>query len=127
MSIKKSSKTYIQTTGKILGNSSRLNIYNIFRITETGQSFLNHFRSFEIVSGVKNDNAYFDPYTVLEDDWWDNISYQSYGTSSYWYLLCLTNDVVNPYEELITGTKVKVLKGSYLYQVFKGMKEISKL
>jgi len=127
MSIKSPDRKFISITGQRLGTSSRLNIYNIFRITETNQYFLNIFRSVEIIDSIKNDNRYFDVVKALEDDWWDNISYQHYGTSYYWYLLCELNDVINPYEELVPGQIVKVLKKDYLYEVFKDMKDISKL
>jgi hypothetical protein len=127
MSIKKTDKKYIDLTKQRLASASRLNTYNIFRITETNQYFLNHFRSFEMVTAVKNNDAYFDPYTAIEDDWWDNISFQYYGTSYYWYIICIINDIVNPYEELIPGMKIKLLKNSYLYEILKGIKDISKL
>jgi hypothetical protein len=127
MSIKKSDKKFVDVSKQRLGTSSRLNIYNIFRVTETNQHFLNHFRSFEIIDDIKNDNRYFDVVKALEDEWWDNISYQHYGTSYYWYLLCELNDIVNPYEQLDAGQVVKVLKQTYLYGIFRGMKEISKL
>lgn len=127
MSIKTTDKKYIDITRQRLSTSSRLNTYNIFRITETNQYFLNMFRSFEIVGDVKTDNRYFTVVTALEDEWWDNISYQHYGTSYYWYLLCELNDIINPYEELVAGQTVKVLKQSYLYEVFKNMNNISQL
>jgi hypothetical protein len=127
MSIKKSNKTFIDLTRQRLNTSSRLNTYNIFRITETNQYFLNIFRAFEVTSKVKQDNRYFFLYTALEDEWWDNISFQHYGTSYYWYLLCELNDVVNPYEQLESGQQIKVLRQSYLYEVFKDMSRISKL
>lgn len=127
MSIKSTDKTYYDITGQRLKNYSRLNIYNTFRITETNQFFLNHFRYYEIISDVKNDNRYFDLYDALEEDWWDNISYQHYGTPQYWYLLCELNDVVNPYEQLTPGLKIKVLKKTYFYDLFKSMKEVSRL
>ena len=127
MSIKKTDKRYLDITRQRLSTSSRLNVYNTFRITETNQYFLNHFRSFEIINDVKNNNAYFDSHIALESEWWDNISDKFYGTPQYWHIICNLNDVVNPYEELVAGQKIKVMKKSYLYEIFKGMKDISKL
>ena len=127
MSIKTTDKKYLDITGQRLSTSSRLNIYNIFRITETNQYFLNHFRSFEVIATVKSNDMFFDLYVVLEDEWWDNISNKFYDTPYFWYLICSINDVVNPYEELITGMTIKVLKKTYLYEVFKDMMDISKL
>ena len=125
--IKSSSKNFIDIAKQRLSTSSRLNTYNIFRITETNQHFMNVFRSFEITSDVKNDNKFFTLHTALEDEWWDNISFTYYSTSYYWYMLCELNDIVNPYEELVAGQSVKVLRQSYLYELFKGMADISEL
>ncbi|MCK5015888.1 MAG: hypothetical protein KAS32_02355 [Candidatus Peribacteraceae bacterium] len=127
MSIKTTDKSFIDITNQRLSTSSRLNTYNIFRITETNQYFLNIFRNFEIVDDVKNDNKYFTIYVALEDEWWDNVSFTHYGTSYYWYLLCELNDIVNPYEQLAEGQQIKVLKQTYLYELFKNMTTISKL
>ena len=127
MSIKTTDKKYLDITNQRLSTSSRLNIYNIFRITETNQYFLNHFRAFEIVNTVKNNDMFFDPYVVLEDEWWDNISSKFYDTPYFWYIICIINDIVNPYEELVAGMMIKVFKKIYLYEVFKDIAEISKL
>jgi hypothetical protein len=70
---------------------------------------------------------FFDSYNALENEWWDNISEKFYGTPYYWYLICSLNDIINPYEELVVGQKIKILKQTYLYPVFKNIKDISKL
>lgn len=127
MAVKTTDKKFIDLAKQRLSTSSRLNTYNIFRITETNQYFLNIFRSFSIVDDVKEDNRYFELYTALEDEWWDNISFKYYGTSFYWYLICELNDIVNPYEELVVGQSIKVLKQKYLYEIFKNMSDIADL
>lgn len=80
-----------------------------------------------MVDEIKEDSAFFNIHVALEDEWWDNISFEYYGTSQFWYIICQINDIVNPYEELVPGQQVKVLKQSYLYEVFKNMAEISEL
>jgi hypothetical protein len=127
MSIKTTEKRYVDITRQRLSTSSRLNTYNIFRITETNQYFLNHFRFFDVVKDVKSNDMFFDSYNALENEWWDNISEKFYGTPYYWYLICSLNDIINPYEELVVGQKIKILKQTYLYPVFKNIKDISKL
>lgn len=127
MSIKKATKKYRDITKQRLSTASRLNIYNIFRITETNQNFLNHFRYFEIVDSIKNNNAYWDIYVTEENDWWDNISFKFYETSYYWYLLCELNDIINPYEEIQAGQQVKVLRQAFMYEIFKDMSDIAEL
>lgn len=127
MSIKKTDKKFFDVARQRLSTSSRLNTYDVLKITETNQYFLNHFRSFSIKDEIKSDDRYFESYEMEQDDWWDNISYKFYDTGKYWYLLCVLNDVINPYEDVYPGKKIKVLKSTYLYDVLRDIKDISKL
>jgi len=127
MAIKRSNKTYTKVTGINNPFSSRINAYNILKITETNQYFLNIFKHFELSNQVKNDDSYFTKYVCLDTEWWDNISYKHYQTSYYWYILAELNDVVNPFESLYEGKIVKVLKPSYFYYIFRDFKGIREL
>ena len=127
MAIIKSKKTYTDITGINNPFSSRLNAYNILKITDTNQYFLNIFKHFEISKEIKNDDSYFTKYVCIDTDWWDNISYEHYQTSYYWYVLAELNDVINPFESLYEGKMVKVLKPSYFYYIFRDFKSIREL
>ena len=127
MAIKKSGRRYRKITGKRLSLSSRLNVYNILFETADNSYFLNIFRNFTVLDNIKENNVYFDLYEAEDDDWWDNISYQYYDTERLWWLVCEMNNIVNPYEELVSGQEIKVLKEAYLYNVFKNLIDISKL
>ena len=106
---------------------SRLNVYNILFETRDNTYFLNLFRNFAVRDNVKENNVYFNIYIAEEEDWWDNISYKYYDTERLWWLVCEMNDIVNPYEDMVAGQQIKVLKEGYLYNVFKNLTEISKL
>ena len=127
MAIRRSQKTYTDVTGINNPFSSRINAYNILEITQTNQYFLNIFKHFELSNQVKNDDNYFTKYVCLDTEWWDNISYEHYQTSYYWYILAELNDVVNPFESLYEGKIVKVLKPSYFYYIFRDFKSIREL
>ena len=127
MAVVTTDKEFKDITSQKLKTSSRLNTYNNLTITETNQHFLNHFRSFELSPDIKNDNNYFIIHVALENEWWDNISAQYYDTPYYWFILCELNNIINPYEELVAGQTVKVLKVSYMYDIFKELRGISKL
>ena len=127
MSIKKTDKTFTDVTNIILPSNSRLNVYNNLNITETNQYFLNVFKYYEIPRSIKDNDAYFTKHTCGDSEWWDNISYEYYTTSYFWYILCELNDVVNPYESLYEGKMVKVLDTSYLYYIFRDFKGIREL
>lgn len=38
----------------------------------------------------------------------DNISYNMYGTERYWWIICLVNGIMNPFDELVIGTVLKL-------------------
>tara|TARA_R110002012_G_scaffold313996_3_gene526289 strand:+ start:1044 stop:1334 length:291 start_codon:yes stop_codon:yes gene_type:complete len=38
----------------------------------------------------------------------DLISYSLYGTTSNWWIICVVNDIFDPFEELIAGKKIKI-------------------
>lgn len=38
----------------------------------------------------------------------DLLSYEAYGTVSYWWLICLANNITNPFEELTPGKQIKI-------------------
>jgi hypothetical protein len=124
--LKETDKVYRELTDIRLLTSSRLNLYNILVDKPTNVYFNNLFRSIEI-SNIMDNNNYFDIYTTEMTDWWDNISDKFYGTSTLWYLLCVMNKIINPYEEIDEGQQIKVLKKEYLYNIFRDMKNISKL
>ena len=127
MSIKRTNKTYRDITNINLQSNSRLNAYNPLNVTETNQFFLNVFKYFEIPRYIKDNDAYFTKHVCGDSEWWDNISYEYYKTSYFWYVLCEFNDVVNPYESLYEGKMVKVIDTSYLYYIFRDFKDIRDL
>lgn len=38
----------------------------------------------------------------------DLISHSIYGTTSNWWIICVVNDIIDPFEELIPGKKIKI-------------------
>ena len=127
MAIKVIDKKFRVLTGQVLPVTSRLRMFNILQETETNEYFMNIFRNYKIADYVKGNNVYFELYTCEEEDWWDNISYKYYNTEKLWWLVCEMNDITNPYEEMDEGLQVKVLKETYLYNIFKTISEIARL
>ncbi len=38
----------------------------------------------------------------------DLISYSIYGTTANWWVICVANDIIDPFEELKAGNKIKL-------------------
>lgn len=54
------------------------------------------------------------PYTTL--------SYQIYGTQDLWWLLCLTNNIKNPVQNIEPGTEIIILKQDVVSTILKQIK-----
>ena len=114
-----------QESGRTIYDSSQLSMFNVLLDYDT--KLLNIWKSFSIRDDVTNSIIYYDTYTVEANDWWDSISYTVYGECSYWWTIALVNNIVNPFEELIAGESIKILKKKYMYQLVKEVKSTSTL
>ncbi len=38
----------------------------------------------------------------------DLLSYEVYGTTDYWWVICLANDIIDPFEQFKAGKQIKV-------------------
>lgn len=125
--ITKSSKDYSSLTLQNITNTSRIQMYNILYDTELKEYFLNIFKSYIVSEDNLNTEQLFYYHTVEDEDWLDTISYKYYDTPGLWWLVCIPNKMVNPFEGLVVGDIIKVLKEKYLYIIFTDMKRISRL
>lgn len=122
-------KTFEQVTGNPLPNTSQLRLFNIMLDEDRLTKFINLFKSLNINSTILNDVSLFETYHVEGDGqaWWDNISYDVYGTPLLWWAVALFNDVTNPFEELDPGQNLYILKPTQLFQLFKDIEVVSEL
>lgn len=107
--------------------SSNLRLYSVLEDSSDKTPFLNVFRSYAVSEDVYNNESLFDYYTVLEDDWLDNISNKHYRTPFLWWVVALFNGITNPYEVLEEGNVLRVLKYSNIYTIFDDITEIESL
>ena len=126
MTITKVDESFYELTGRRMGNISQLKLFNILRDHDS-TSFMNIWRTFSLNDSVTTDVTFYDSYEVGDDSWWDNISYEIYGTPHLWWIIALMNEVVNPFEELIEGTNINYLREEYLYVLFKDIERLSDL
>lgn len=120
------SESFTDITGEDLSNVSQLKLFNILQ-DENGTRLQNIWRSYSLNDDVTGQTVFYDTYEMEDEDWWENISYQYYETPSLWWILCIMNNVQNPFEELEPGQETKILKGAYIYQLIKEMEIISEL
>jgi len=109
-----------------LSNDSRLHMFNAIKDDKSNYYF-NIFKNHTIPDIILNNPDYYNTYIIDNDDWWDNISAHWYKTSELWWLVCFTNNIINPYEDIYPGMIIKILKKEYYGDVMQKLKEISKL
>ena len=85
------------------------NLFNIY-LNEDNEYYYNIMRTVNI-EGLDNiDMSYFETYIYKEQDSWTVLSYKFYGTTRLWWLICKVNNIFNPFERPVEGTKIIYLK-----------------
>ena len=125
--MQKSESSFQTITGHTLRQSSHLNLYPVYNDTIDDETYLNIFRAYVINDEVQEDVIFYDIHEITNDGWWDNISYSFYNDVSYWWVIVMMNDIQNPFEEIVDGQQIKVLKGNQIVKLLDDMRGISKL
>jgi hypothetical protein len=108
-------------------NNSSFSYENFFNIYETDQGyrFYNLLKNISIFASNNSEieQEYISDYT----DTWYSISYRVYGTLNLWWLVCLYNNIPNPFERIKARTVLKVLKpemvGIVISEIIKELKK----
>jgi nucleoid-associated protein YgaU len=126
MAITELQSDFYKNTGHRLSSSSLLRLFNLLRDHDETK-FMNIFRSYSLNDDVVEDTVYYNSYEVENDDWWDNISFKYYGTPNLWWVICMMNNITNPFEEINPGDNIKILKSEFLYQFLQDVEGMSSL
>jgi len=84
--------------------------YNILKNINVPDNIANDV--FQVIA-VKNTL----PFSVL--------SFQIYGTSYLWWLICLVNGISNPFSSAIAGKQLKIIKPQYVKTILDSIKQQS--
>jgi hypothetical protein len=122
-------QSFFEITGIKLPTTSQLRLFNIMLDEDRSTKFMNIFKTLRINTEVLTDISSFDTYEVEGEGeaWFDNISFDVYGTPFLWWVIALFNDITNPFEELEPGSNLKILKQEHLYPLFRDIEAISEL
>ena len=108
-----------------LPQTSMLRMYNIL-VDGNGDRFVNIMKTYQTNPELLRQDIY-EIYTVQEDDWWDNISTEAYDTPYLWWILPVINNITNPFESLTVGDEIKILRYTYIPQIFDDLSVIEDL
>lgn len=125
MSTNKATDNFFDLTDHTLLNSSFLRMFNI--LDDDGTKFLNIFRSYSINDSVKNDIVFYDTYEIDNKDFWENIADKVHDNINLWWVVCLINNIINPFEELEDGQNIKILRNYYISYLMREMRDMADL
>ena len=118
-------KSFFELTGVEKNTYSFLRLFNILLDDDQETKFMNIFRSYLYNENIGSDVAFFNSYEVANGEFWDNISYNLYGTPFLWWVIALLNNVTNPFEELEDGQELIVLRDDYIYTLTSDLEKIA--
>lgn len=97
------------------------NIFTVNQTEDNGYYFYNIMKTVRITSDDLDDKYFFMfnvnriiPYTAL--------SYNFYGTTDLWWLICVINNIDNPIEFIKPGTTIKIIKKQHVSTVVAAIK-----
>lgn len=125
--MEKTNKDFREITGHRISNTSLLNQFNILKDSNEENYLLNIWKGYFVVEEIKNNEDYISHYDVPGNSFWENISYEAYENENLWWMVAMSNDVINPFEELTPGDRIKVIDRNLLYEIVKEVKNISEL
>lgn len=91
-------------------NKSAFSYENFFNIYETDQGFRFYNLLKNISIFASNNSEVEDEYIADYTDTWYSISHRVYGTLNLWWLVCLYNNINNPFERVKAKSVLKILK-----------------
>ncbi len=94
------------------GKNSRYSTYESESYLHRGKNFTNLVSSKKYEDYIKNTLPNLDFRVSMIpaglEGRPDLISYASYGTVNYWWLICEANKIKDPFEELYSGKQIKI-------------------
>lgn len=88
---------------------------NIFKVYQTGDKnfyFYNIIKKLAIPDDINSD--IFITVTIKNNIPLTVLSYNLYGTTYLWWLICAINKIQNPFDPNLSGKSIKVIKKQYI-------------
>lgn len=73
--------------------------YTLNNVQPVKATIKNLFTKFQIVMDYKNNLNFILNYKVEDDEFMENVSYKVYGSTDYWWIVAVFNDVKEPFKD----------------------------
>lgn len=89
-------------------------IFNLYE-DENSQLYFNLLNDISI-DGDIDPSLYDEIFYNSEENWYD-LSYRYYGTTRLWWMILISNNIVNPFEDIKTGDRIKIIKKNIISDI----------
>lgn len=96
------------------------NIFKVYQIDDKNFYFYNIIKNIKAPNDI--DNNIFQLITYNGTTPFTTLSYQIYGTTYLWWLICVLNNIQNPFDSNNAGKQLKILKPQYLKPILDSIK-----
>lgn len=97
------------------------NIFKVYQTPESKVMFYNIIKNIKVPQNVSN--QVFEIITLPANMPLTTLSYNLYGTTYLWWLICILNEIQNPFDPNNAGKSIKVLKRQYIKTVLNSIKQ----
>jgi len=106
---------------------------NLFKVYQTPNSttpsgtpapnfyYYNILKNINVPSNIANN--VFDVIPIAVNTPFPILSYQIYGTSYLWWLICIVNQIKNPFGQALAGQKIKIIRKQYVKTILDSIKQ----
>lgn len=96
-------------------NDLRYNQYTFNNKQPIVTNVTNLFSKYDIIFDYKSNLDVITRYTVKDNEFIENVSQETYGDMSFWWIVCLFNDIKDPYRDWPLSQKQIVDLATRLY------------
>ena len=102
---------------------SAQNLENLFYIfqKDNGQYFYNMLKTINFPEDI--DTSLYTQYETKPKDTWPLIAYKYYQDVRLWWLVCSMNHIINPVEQPVPGTIIKMLNANTVRSILSTIKD----
>jgi len=105
-----------------IGSNRFENIFSVNQTEENGYYFYNILKTVRVTSNQLDEKFYF-KYNVNKIIPYTALSYNFYGTTDLWWLICIINNIDNPIEFITPGTTIMIIKKQHVSTVVSAIKK----
>ena len=107
-----------------LSNLSDNRYENIFNMgTNNNYFFYNIIKTIKFPEEL--DSSIFDYKIINQKLPYTAVSYNVYGTQNLWWLILLSNNITNPVDVIIPGTRLKIIKSKFVKDIINTIIELN--